>query len=90
MTEHHLARVRPGDVLEVKGLPGEPSRRGVVLELLGAPGHEHFRVRWDEEHESLFFPVDGEGVHVHPRARRSANYGRRRGRAPDAAAGAST
>lgn len=60
----------PGDVLEVRGLPGAPTRRGVVVEVLGEGEHRHFRVRWDEEHESLFFPEHGEGVHLlHPRAR---------------------
>lgn len=62
-------RVAAGDVIEVKGLPGAPPRRGVVLGVVGRGAHEHYRVRWDEEHESLFFPGDGEGVHVHPRRR---------------------
>lgn len=90
-TPHHLATVRPGDVLEVRGLRDEPARRGVVLAIVGRGGHEHYRVRWDEEHESLFFPEDGEGVHVHPRrGRRAADYGRRRGAAPDGRAPART
>lgn len=64
--------VQAGDLLEVRGLLGAPSRHGMILEVLGRPEHEHYRVRWDEEHESLFFPSDGEGVHVvHPRARRT-------------------
>lgn len=68
-TAHHLADVAPGDVIEVRGLPGAPGRRGVVLEILGSGVHTHFRVRWDEQHESLFFAGDGEGVHVRRRAR---------------------
>jgi hypothetical protein len=48
-----------GDWLEVGGPPGTMARRGQVLEVLGAAGHTHFRVRWDEEHESLFYPTDG-------------------------------
>jgi hypothetical protein len=51
-----------GDWLDVAGLPGKPPRRGQVLEVLGAPDHVHYRVRWDEQHESIFFPADG--VHV--------------------------
>lgn len=59
------AVAQPGDWLEVAGLPGKPPRGGQVVEVLGAPGHVHYRVRWDERHESLFFPT--EGVHVvHP------------------------
>ena len=46
----------PGDVVVVHGhSTGQPERTGVILEVLGAPGHEHYRVRWDEEHESLFW-----------------------------------
>jgi hypothetical protein len=46
----------PGDVVVVHGhATGDPARTGVILEVLGAPGREHYRVRWDEEHESLFW-----------------------------------
>ena len=55
-----------GDWIEVDGTRGASPRRGVILEVLGSGPHERFRVRWDEQHESLFFPT--EGVHVvHPR-----------------------
>ena len=58
---------KAGDRLEVHGRQGTPSRRGTIIEIIGLPGHEHYRVRWDEDHESLFFPDSGEGVHVvHP------------------------
>ena len=42
---------RVGDWLEVAGVAGSPPRRGEISEILGAPGHTHFRVRWDEGHE---------------------------------------
>src|SRR5688572_9204256 len=61
-SEHEAA---PGDWVEVRGRPGYATRRGEILEVLGAPGHEHYRVRWDEQHESIFFPQT-DGVHVHP------------------------
>ncbi|HWK18482.1 MAG TPA: DUF1918 domain-containing protein [Solirubrobacteraceae bacterium] len=48
-----------GDWIEARGLPGWSGRRGQVTEALGNPGHEHYRVRWDEQHESLLFPADG-------------------------------
>ena len=51
-----------GEWIEVNVIGGGPSRRGQVMEVLGAPGHEHYRVRWDEEHESLHFPADGTRV----------------------------
>ena len=63
--KHSVQHATVGDWLEVAGLPGRPPRRGQVIEVLGREGHEHYRVRWDEKHESLFYPT--EGVHiVHP------------------------
>jgi hypothetical protein len=53
---------RQGDWIEVTGLPGRPARRGKVVEVMGAGDHERYRVRWDERHESVFFPTDS--VHV--------------------------
>lgn len=50
---------RPGDWIEAQGLPGRPSRRGQIVEILGAPGHERYLVRWDEQHESICYPTDG-------------------------------
>jgi Domain of unknown function (DUF1918) len=59
-----------GDWVEARGLPGQSSRRGQIVELLGEKGHEHYRVRWDEQHESILYPADG--VLVIPRRRRGA------------------
>jgi len=61
-----------GDWLEAHGIHGEPARRGEIVEVLGAPGHEHFRVRWDEQHESIVYPADGVSVipHGHVKAAR--------------------
>ena len=50
---------RPGDWIAVDAIGGGPSRRGQILAVLGGAGHRHFRVRWDEEHESLHFPAQG-------------------------------
>jgi len=55
----HRADARVGDWLEARGVHGESSRRGQITEILGRPGHEHFRVRWDEQHESIVYPADG-------------------------------
>jgi hypothetical protein len=41
---------------------GEPARRGQILEILGEPGHQHYKVHWDERHESIVYPADG--VHI--------------------------
>ena len=58
--------VNVGDWLEVNGTPGNPSRRGEIVEILGAPGHAHFRVRWDEEHESIVYPGFHQAIVHHP------------------------
>jgi Domain of unknown function (DUF1918) len=57
---------RVGDRIDARGLHGRPSRRGEIVELLGSPGHEHYRVVWDEKHESIVYPTDG--VIITPRA----------------------
>jgi hypothetical protein len=39
---------------------GQPRRQGEVVEVVsGDGGHEHYRVRWDDDHESLYFPSSG-------------------------------
>lgn len=48
---------KPGDRIVVTGhRVGEPERTGEILELLGEPGHERYRVRWDDGHETIFYP----------------------------------
>jgi hypothetical protein len=37
--------------------------------VLGEQGHVHFRVRWDEEHESLYWP--GSDATLRPGSRRA-------------------
>ena len=54
---------RVSDAVEVKGLPGKPGKQGQIVEVLGAGEHVHFRVRWEDEHESLLFPDDGTLIH---------------------------
>ena len=72
-TERKVAAVggeveaRVGDWLEARGIHGGSPRRGEVVEILGTASHEHYRVRWDEQHESIVFPSDG--VAVIPRDR---------------------
>ena len=62
-------KAAPGDVVVVHGhSTGQPERTGVILEVVGAPGHEHYRVRWDEEHESLFWL--GSDATIRPGTRR--------------------
>jgi hypothetical protein len=58
---------KAGDRIEVRGLAGGPTRKGSILEILGRAGHEHYRVRWDDDTESIFFPADGAHV-IHAKA----------------------
>jgi hypothetical protein len=53
----NAAATRAGDLIEIHGhRQGEASRFGEILEILGSDGHEHYRVRWDDGHESIFTP----------------------------------
>lgn len=54
---HTAARTEIGDVLVIAGhRVGERERTGEILEVLGEEGHEHYRVRWEDGHESVFYP----------------------------------
>lgn len=60
-----------GDEMVVDGgHVGEEPRKGLVLEVLGEPGHEHYLVRWDDNgHETIFFPgPDAHVVHLGSKA----------------------
>ena len=46
-----------GDWLGVKAVADRPSRRGLITEPVGAPGHNHFGLRCDERYESIIYPV---------------------------------
>jgi hypothetical protein len=50
-------KAKPGDriVIEAHHV-GEAHRTGEILEVLGAPGHEHYRVRWADGSETVFYP----------------------------------
>jgi hypothetical protein len=62
---------RPGDEIVITGHSvGNASKTAVILEVLGGPGRERFRVRWEDEHESIIFP--GEDAVVRRPAKRRA------------------
>lgn len=47
----------PGDVIVVEEHHlGEGRRACEILEVLGKGTSEHYRVRWDDGHESIYFP----------------------------------
>jgi hypothetical protein len=41
---------------------GESSRDGEIVEIIDRGGVVHYRVRWDDGHETVFFP--GSTTHV--------------------------
>ena len=60
--------VAVGDEIVITGhAVGDAPRTAVVLEVIGEPGHERFRVRWEDGHESVYFPGE-DAVVRHPAA----------------------
>jgi hypothetical protein len=50
-------QARRDDVLVIAGhRVGEAQQLAEILEVLGEPGHEHFRVRWEDGHETTIYP----------------------------------
>jgi hypothetical protein len=48
---------RAGDVVEISGhRVGEAGRVGEILEVMGDSVAPHYRVRWEDGHESIFYP----------------------------------
>ncbi len=46
-----------GDEIVVDAVQvGGPQREGEILEVIDRGGVVHYRVRWDDGHESLFYP----------------------------------
>ena len=46
-----------GDRIIVESAKVDSARRsGQILEVMGGPAGEHYRVRWEDGHESEFFP----------------------------------
>jgi len=55
-----MVEARVGDrvILESERI-GHQAREGEILEVLGAGEGVHYRVRWEDGHESTFFPSGG-------------------------------
>jgi Domain of unknown function (DUF1918) len=66
-------QAHPGDVVVVHGhSTGDPGRTGVIVEVLDrASAHEHYRVRWDEENKTLYWPGSDATVRPGKHARRT-------------------
>ena len=55
----HGEPARAGDEIVITGhAVGNAPRTAVILEVLGNAGTERFRVRWEDGHESIYFPAD--------------------------------
>jgi Domain of unknown function (DUF1918) len=60
-----------GDIVEVGGhRVHEAKRLGEIVEVLGEAGHEHFRVIWEDGHESVFYPSSDSIVRPRPTGRK--------------------
>jgi hypothetical protein len=46
-----------GDKIVIDGVDGgQPTRHGSILEVRADANQEHYRVRWDDGYDSLFYP----------------------------------
>lgn len=74
MHQQRAHQVKPGDVVVVHGhTTRDTGRTGEIVEVLApGSGHEHYRVRWDEEHESVYWPGSDATIRPGPRRRRAA------------------
>ena len=47
-----------GDEIVVDNMQlGHPPRKGLVQEVIGDGDTQHYRVQWEDGHESIFFPA---------------------------------
>ena len=66
------AQARAGDLVVI--LPhhlGDQERLGEILEVLGDADHPHYRVRWEDDRETVFYPSND--AVIRPRTRRRTN-----------------
>jgi hypothetical protein len=62
LTEQLRTAARRGDWIRVHATAHTAPRLGQIIGVEGPPGHECFRVRWEDDVESLFVPADGDRV----------------------------
>ncbi|MGZ4332978.1 MAG: DUF1918 domain-containing protein [Gaiellaceae bacterium] len=64
-TADRIRLVEPGDVVEISGRHvGDAGRTGEIVAVLGEEDHVHYRVSWEDGHESILYP--GEGTTIRP------------------------
>ena len=55
-----------GDVIVIGGHHvGDARSMGEILEIRGDSRHERYRIRWEDGHESIFYPADGDATIHH-------------------------
>ena len=72
-----------GDLIVIEGHHvGESRRTGEILEVLGERGQQHYRVRWNDDRETVFYPSSDATIHraTRPRRRKGARTSRKSGR----------
>jgi uncharacterized protein DUF1918 len=68
-----------GDVIIIEGHHvGDSRRAGEIIEVLGSPGHEHYLVRWDDDHETVFYPSSDATIRKREAVQDAAKAGRSR------------
>jgi Ala-tRNA(Pro) deacylase len=76
---------RKGDVVVISGhRVGERERIGEILEVLGEEDRVHYRVRWEDGNESVFYPGSDAAIR-RSRAEEAAGEPRTGGAAPSSA-----
>ena len=69
---------RIGDVVEIVGhRVGDAPRTGEIVEIVEGSARNHFRIRWEDGHESMLYPgADIAVVRSPPRRSRAKAPGR--------------
>ena len=74
MNAHVTSEAAAGDLIEVEGRHvGDTARLGEILEVLGPVDRPHYRVHWDDERESVFYPAGDPRIRRSRRRRRIAS-----------------
>lgn len=69
MSADFAGTTKPGDLVVIEAHHvGGPQRRGEIVEVLGEGEHEHYRVRWENESETIFYPSNDATIE-HARSR---------------------
>ncbi len=72
MSQSSTQRVDVGDVIVFEGHHvGDSRRTGKIVEVLGEGEREHYRVRWEDGHETILYPRSSDAT-IKPARKRTA------------------